>query len=395
MIYLDNSATTRQYDEVSDLIYNLNREVYGNPSSLHTFGGKSSDLIRKSREMISGFFPKSGNVIFTSGGTESDNMALYSTARKLKRRGNKIITSKIEHPAILETCKKLSEDGFEIEYLDVNKKGIIELNELKNAVDDNTILVSIMTVNNETGMIQPVLSAYDIVSTYNKGHDKKIIFHTDAVQGFGKISYQNAPFDLISISGHKFHAPKGVGALYIKSGTNLPAFITGGGQEKGYRSGTENISGIAGLALAAELTYDNFESKRHHLEKLNNRLYNGLKSELKDIFINGVEEIGYKLTDGGKRCASVLNISFLGTRGEVILHTLEQDEIFVSTGSACASNKKTSDSHVLKAMGLSHKEIEGTVRFSLSEFNTEEEIDESIDKISKAVKRFRKLGSFR
>lgn len=395
MIYLDNSATTREYDEVIEQTYRLSKEIYGNPSSLHKFGVESSNLIRKSRTQLENFFSGSGDVVFTSGGTESDNMALHSSTRKLKRRGNKIITTKIEHPAILETCKRLGEEGFEIEYLDVDKNGVFKVEDLKSAIDDKTILVSIMTVNNETGMIQPLLPAYQCVDKFNKENGKKILFHTDAVQGFGKIIYKDAPFDLISISGHKFHAPKGVGALYLKKGTNLPPFITGGGQELGYRSSTENINGIAGIALAAKISYQDLENKQRYLEKLNNHLYSGLKSELDDIFINGSAEIGFGITDGGKRCPAVLNVSFLGTRGEVILHTLEQDEIFVSTGSACASNKKTSDSHVLKAMGLNHKEIEGAIRFSFSEFNTIEEIDICIDRISSAVKRFRKLGSFR
>lgn len=394
MIYLDNSATTCQYDEVTELIYKLSKEAFGNPSSLHMLGFKSADLIREARGRVSKAFPANGEIIFNSGGTEGDNTAILSTARKLRRRGNKIITSKIEHPAVLEPCKKLAEDGFEICYLDVDNTGTIKLDRLKEELDDNVILVTLMSVNNETGMIQPVLAAYDIVKDYNKAHGTNILFHTDAVQAFGKMNLRSVPFDLITISGHKFHAPKGVGAMYVKSGLKLPAFINGGGQENGNRSGTENTQGISGLGLATELAYDNLEEKQLHIINLNNRLREGLMSELDDIIVNSTIDMGVEVSDYGKRFPSVLNVSFLGARGEVILHTLEQDEIFVSTGSACSSHKN-SDSHVLAAMGLGHKEIEGAIRFSISEFNTLEEMDEVAAKVSAAVKRFRRLGSFR
>ena len=394
MIYLDNSATTRQYDEVTDLVYKLSKEAFGNPSSLHTLGLKSAELIREARGRVSKAFPANGEIIFNSGGTEGDNTAIFSTARKLRRRGNKIITSKIEHPAVMETCRKLADEGLDVCYLDVDKSGAIKLESLEDALDDNVILVTLMTVNNETGMIQPVVPAYDIVKTYNKEHGTNIVFHTDAVQAFGKMNLRNVPFDIITISGHKVHAPKGVGAMYMKSGLKLPTFIPGGGQESGHRSGTENTHGIAGLGLATELAYDNLTEKQERLATLNNRLREGIISELDDIIVNGTTEMGFEISDYGKRCPSVLNISFLGSRGEVILHTLEQEEIYVSTGSACSSHKN-SDSHVLAAMGLGHKEIEGAIRFSISEFNTLEEMDEAAAKVSEAVKRFRRLGSFR
>lgn len=394
MIYLDNSATTHQYDEVTELVYKLSKEAFGNPSSLHTLGLRSAELIREARGRVSKALPAMGKIVFNSGGTEGDYTAIFSTARKLRRRGNKIITSKIEHPAVLEACKRMAEDGFEICYIDVDKTGTINLESLQEALDDKVILVTLMAVNNETGMIQPVASAYDIVKAYNKEHGTNTVFHTDAVQAFGKMNLRSAPFDIITISGHKFHAPKGVGAMYMKSGLKLPALILGGGQESGYRSGTENTQGIAGLGLATELAYDNLTEKQKLLAILNNRLREGLISELDDIIVNGTIEMGFEISDYGKRCPSVLNVSFLGSRGEVILHTLEQEEIYVSTGSACSSHKN-SDSHVLAAMGLGHKEIEGAIRFSISEFNTLEEMDEAAAKVSAAVKRFRRLGSFR
>lgn len=394
MIYLDNSATTRQYDEVTELMYKMAKEDFGNPSSLHLLGFEASKLLKASRADCEASFASGGSVIFTSGGTESDNMALASTARKLRRRGNHIITTKVEHPAILETCKRLKEDGFEITYLPVDKTGCINIDDLNASLDDKTILVSIMTVNNEVGTIEPVIDAYRRVQNFSKTNGTGIVFHTDAVQAYGKLSFQEAPFDLVSVSGHKIHGPKGVGLLYMKDGLKLPAYITGGGQERGYRSSTENTTGIAGLALAAKMSYDNHATKMNKLTEVNEYLRKGLFDELDDIELNGPEPMGFALDDAGKRCPSVLNISFHGTRGEVLLHTLEQDGIFISTGSACASNH-TGDSHVLQAMGLDHKGIEGAIRFSFSEFNTIEEMNIVIDRVTSAVKRFRKLGTFR
>lgn len=394
MIYLDNSATTRQYDEVTELMYEVAKNNFGNPSSLHNLGFNSSTMLKEARRDCEEMFGGNGRVIFTSGGTESDNMALYSTARKMRRRGNRIITTKVEHPAILETCKRLKEDGCEIVYLGVDENGYVDPETLKNALDENTILVSMMTVNNEVGTIEPVLESYKAVQAFNKANGTNIVFHTDAVQAYGKISFKDTAFDLISVSGHKFHGPKGIGMLYMRDDLKLPAHITGGGQEAGYRSSTENTPGIAGMALASKLAYQNFDGKMKQLAEVNDYLRKGLFTELKDIELNGPEELGWTLDDAAKRCPSVLNISFHGTRGEVLLHTLEQDEIFISTGSACASNH-TGDSHVLQAMSLDHKEIEGAIRFSFSEFNTIEQMDFVIDKVKTAVNRFRKLGTFR
>lgn len=393
MIYLDNSATTRQFDEVSDFIYKIEKNTFGNPSSLHTMGFDASGLLFDARAQLEETMPE-GKIIFTSCGTEADNMALISGARKMRRRGNKIITTAIEHPAILETCKRLKEDGFEVEYLPCDVDGFVEPQALKAALDEDTIIVSIMSVNNEVGTIEPVIPCYRVVQEFNKEHGTKILFHTDAVQAFGKLDFQDAPFDMISISGHKIHGPKGIGALYVKKGLSIPPYILGGGQEGGFRSGTENVSGIAGLGLAASMACDNLYEKMVNMSKVNEYLRKGLMDSISDVMINGYVSQGYTLLDYGKRCPSVLNLSFLGTRGEVLLHTLEQDGIFVSTGSACHSNK-TGDSHVLKAMSLNHKEIEGAIRFSLSEFNTIEEMDFVIDKVKTAVNRFRRLGSFR
>ena len=393
MIYLDNSATTRQYDEVTEIMGRVAKDNFGNPSSLHKLGFEANNLLKDARNDLEKTFYGNGSVIFTSGGTESDNMALVSVARKMRRRGNKIITTKIEHPAVLETCKRLTEDGFEIVYVDVDVDGYVESQAIKAALDSDTILVSVMSVNNEVGTIEPVLETYRMIQEYNKANGTEIIFHTDAVQAYGKLSFEEAPFDLISVSGHKIHGPKGIGLLYMKKDLKLPPFITGGGQENGYRSSTENMTGIVGLSAAAKISYDDHLNKIKKICEVNDYLKNGLKTELSDIELNGPQELGTSLIDNGKRCPSVLNISFYGTRAEVLLHTLEQDEIYVSTGSACSSHH-TGDSHVLQAMSMNHKEIEGAIRFSFSEFNTISEMDIVIDKVKTAVNRFRKLGTY-
>lgn len=393
MIYLDNSSTTRQYDEVSDLMCRIAKEDFGNPSSLHNLGFRASNILSESREEMADYFYGKGTVVFTSGGTESDNMALISAATKLKRQGSKIITTKIEHPAILETCKRLEHEGFEIEYVETDVDGYVEPQAVTALLDNNTIIVSVMTVNNEVGTIEPVMEIYRIVEDYNRKNARHILFHTDAVQAFGKIAFDEAPFDLISVSGHKIHGPKGVGLLYMKEGVTIPPFITGGGQEGGQRSSTENLPGIAGFSLATKMSYTNLMNKMKKMADVNNYLRDGLMTELKDVDVNGPFDIGFTLVDNGRRCPSVLNMSFYGTRGEVLLHTLEQDEIYVSTGSACSSHK-TGDSHVLSAMSMNHKEIESAIRFSFSEFNTIEEMDIVIERMKNAVNRFRKLGTY-
>lgn len=394
MIYLDNSATTRQYDEVTELMYRAAKDNFGNPSSLHALGFEAGNLLYDARRQVEALLPPAGNTIFTSGGTEGDNMALISAAHKLRRRGNRILTTKVEHPAVLETCKRLADEGFEIEYLDVDVDGYVEEQAVKAAIDDNTIIVSIMTVNNEVGTIEPVFPVSRMIREYNRQHGTEIIFHTDAVQAFGKLPMDTVDADIIVASGHKFHGPKGTGLVYIKKRHKLPPFITGGGQEGGLRSSTENTPGIAGLGLAAEISANDMMMKISRMGIVNNYLLNGLRTEISDIIVNGPEELGYTLQDHGRRCPTVLNVTFEGTRGEVLLHTLEQDGIYVSTGSACSSHK-TGDSHVLSAMSMTHKEIEGAIRFSFSEFNTVEEMDAVIARTKTAVERFRRLGSFR
>lgn len=376
-VYLDNSATTRQYDDVTCQMKEAMDDFYGNPSSLHSLGLASEKKVRGARQALAGTLGvREEEIIFTSGGTESDNMALYGMAHSRRREGNKIITSKVEHPAVLEACKVLEKEGFVVEYIGVDDKCRLDMDQLRASIDDKTILISIMAVNNETGTIMPTAEIGKL-----KG---KAVFHSDAVQGFGKISLKGCGADLITVSAHKVHGPKGVGALYAKKGINLPPFIVGGGQERHMRSGTENVPGIIGFGAACQIAQRDFDDRVAKMAEARNYLLAGICDQIGDIKVNSPQ-------DGA---ASVLNISFLGTRGEVLLHTLEQDQIFVSTGSACSSNKK-GGSHVLAAMGLSDKDIEGAIRFSFSEFNTISEMDYVIDKIKAAVQRFRRLGSFR
>lgn len=376
-VYLDNSATTRQYDRVTAYMKEAMDDFYGNPSSLHSFGLDSEKKVRQARKNIAESLGcGEEEIVFTSGGTESDNTAIFGAARSKKRNGKKIITSKVEHPAVLEACKALENEGYTVEYIGVDSQCRLDMDQLQAAVDDETILISIMTVNNETGTVMPV----DQIAQLKKN----ALFHTDSVQAYGKMKLKAGAADLMSLSAHKIHGPKGMGVLYVRKGVRIPAYLVGGGQERHMRSGTENVPGILGFGLAARIASENLESRLDAMAEAKNYLLAGLQDQIENLRINTPAD----------SVPSVLNVSFLGTRGEVLLHTLEQDGIFVSTGSACSSNKK-GRSHVLAAMGLSDKEIEGAVRFSFREFNTVKEMDYVLEKTKNAVTRFRKLGSFR
>lgn len=371
MIYLDNSATTKQHEKVTETMLTYMQHDFGNPSSLYGLGVTAEKAIKDARKKVMKAIGRSeGSFYFTSGGTEADSMAIFGAAMARKRRGRSIITSKAEHPAVLEACKRLEEQGFHVTYVGVDRQCRLNMEELEKAITEDTILITVMQVNNETGTIMPIDQIAQI--------KQNALLHTDAVQAFGKVKLSEKA-DLLSVSGHKIHGPKGIGGLWIKKGVHIPAFLVGGGQEDGMRSGTENVPAIAGFGTAAEMTVH-----QPAAEEIRSYLLEGLKQEIKEISINSPE-------DG---CPSVLNVSFLGTRAEVLLHTLEQDEIYVSTGSACSSNKK-GQSHVLKAMGLTDQEIEGAIRFSFGRYNTKAEMDIVVDKVKSAVARFRRLGSFR
>lgn len=393
MVYLDNSATTRQYDEVTAVMAEAMRENFGNPSSLHSLGLAAEKALRAARKTLAKATGASEEeLFFTSCGTESDNTVLLGAAQSRKRTGKKIIVSAVEHPAILEAAKKLESLGFELEYIGVDRLCRLKLAQLESAISDDTILVSIMGVNNETGTIMPIERIAEIKDEYNRMHGTDIWLHCDAVQAFGKVSTdlkkEYGGVDFLSASAHKIHGPKGMGLLYAKKGRSIAPFMLGGGQERHMRSGTENTPGIIGFGKAAEIANKRFDERTAAMREAREYLLNALQAEIKDIVINSPQD--------SDACPSVLNVSFMGTRGEVLLHTLEQDGIYVSTGSACSSNHASSKgSHVLNAMGLSPKEIEAAIRFSFSEFNTISEMDYVAEKTKAAVQRFRRLGTFR
>lgn len=372
MIYLDNSATTKPYDEVLDEYNRISKEVYFNPSALHTAGIYAERETEKARKQIYSLMEKKkGRIIFTSGGTESDNMAILGAVYANKNKGNHIITTKIEHKAVLNACEYLEKTGYTVSYIGVNKDGVVDLEELKNAITDKTVLISVMLVNNETGVVQPLNAIKEIAGD--------IIVHTDAIQGFGKVSLKDIDADLISVSSHKIHGPKGVGALYIKDGVKITNINFGGGQEYNLRSGTLNVPGIVGFGKAAEIAYNNFENNVSYLKNLREYVITSLKDKIENVYINGDES-----------SVNIISAAFDNVRGEVLLHELENSEIYVSTGSACNS-KNTKVSYVLDAMKVKHNLAEGTVRISLSVMNTKEEIDEAVLKISEAVSVLRKF----
>ena len=329
-IYLDNSATTAVHPDVVKLMSKIMLEDYGNPSSKHNKGVQAERYLNEAGETLASILKcDKKEILYTSGGTESDNMAFIGTALANKRRGNHIITTMIEHPAILETTVFLEKNGFEITYLPVDATGRVSLEALKEALKPETILVSIMYANNEVSIVEPIAEAAAMVKEYNP----EIIFHTDAVQAFGKyrIIPKRENIDLMSVSAHKLHGPKGVGFLYIKDKTKINPIIFGGGQQKGMRSGTENVPGIAGMALAVEKIYQNLEAENDRLYALKDRFIQGV-TRIEDVRINGLM--------GRDSAPHVVSVSIGGIRSEVLLHSLEDRGICVSAGSACSSNKE-------------------------------------------------------
>lgn len=387
-VYLDNSATTRQSDEVTDAMLQMMREDFGNPSSLHRMGVTAENSLKHARKQTArSLGVREDEIYFTSGGTESNNTAIFGAFEARKRTGNKIITSKIEHPAVLEACRKLERLGVQVSYLDVGKDGLVDLSQMKRELDGNTVLITVMHVNNELGTVEPLAEIGRLKQEAEKEWGREILFHTDAVQSYGKVAMDisGCGVDMLSVSGHKIHGPKGIGAVYIKSGIHIPSFIYGGGQERGFRSGTENLPAIVGMGYAAQLAAASRTKKMEELGRLKERLKNGIQDSIGDIRINSPRD--------GLCSSAILNISFMGCRGEVLLHMLEQKDIYVSTGSACSAHKR--GSHVLEAIHLTPDEVEGAVRFSLSDDNTEEQIDYTIKELTAAVESQRRLrGAF-
>ncbi len=378
-VYLDNSATTKCFKDVAELMTKIMCEDYGNPSSMHNKGMQAEIYIRNAKDIIArNLKVNEKEILFTSGGTESDNIALIGSAMANYRAGRHLITTKIEHPAILQTMKYLEEQGFEVTYLPVDKYGIIRLEDLEKAITKDTILVSIMHTNNEIGALQPIEEAGRLIKQINP----KIIFHVDAVQGFGKfrIHPKKMNIDLLSVSGHKIHGPKGVGFLYINEKIKIKPIIYGGGQQKGMRSGTENVPGVAGLAKAVEMIYADLDENIEKLHRLKEHFIAGIE-QIPEIKINGLT--------GRESAPHIVSVSIRGIRSEVMLHALEEKGIYISAGSACASNKpQTSDT--LKAIGVEKELLDSTIRFSFSEFTTQEEIDYTLQAMNEIIPMLRR-----
>ena len=373
-VYFDNSATTRCYDSVKDIVVKTMTEDFGNPSAMHLKGVEAEKYVKEATKTIAGILKvQEKEILFTSGGTESDNLALIGGALANKRNGNHIIITSVEHAAVSQPVAFLQEQGFEITYLPVDAQGRVKMSALEAVLRPDTIMVSTMLVNNEVGAVMPVEEIAKMV------HEKspKALYHVDAIQGFGKyhIYPKRMGIDLLAVSGHKIHGPKGVGFLYINEKVKIIPQILGGGQQSGMRSGTDNVPGIAGLGVAAKMMYQNFDEKAEHLYQLKERMAEGL-SKMNDVVINGMP-----VREGAPH---ILSVSFLGIRSEVLLHTLEDRNIYVSAGSACSSHKRK-PSATLSAMGMSNAQIENTVRISFSEENTLEEVDYCLEVLNEVL----------
>lgn len=372
-VYLDNSATTPVLTDVAGVMSRVLTDTYGNPSSLHRKGVEAERLKTEARRLLaSAIGADDSEVIFTSGGTEANNLAVKGTARRRIRRGRHLVTSKTEHPSVLYAFRALEAEGFAVTYLDVDKFGRLEPEQVAEAVGPETILVSLMHVNNETGTVHPVES----IGRRIKERNRDTFFHVDAVQSFGKLPVRPAGWqaDLVSFSAHKIHGPKGVGALYRRDGVPFEPLLHGGDQEKGIRPGTENMAGIVGFAEAARQTLRDRESRLAHLAGLKKRFLAGVLADIPAVSVNSPE-------DGAPY---IINITVAGIKGEVLVHAMEEQGIYLSTGSACHSHR-ADPSHVLLAMGKKEAEIEASLRISFSALNTEDEIDYTLEKLRETV----------
>lgn len=380
-VYLDYSATTPVKKEVLDAMIPYFTEKFGNPSSLYAIGLSAKSELAEARERVAKLMGADGREIyFTSCGTEADNWAVIGAAKAKKAKGNHIITTKVEHHALLHTCEYLEKEGYEVTYLDVDSKGLINLDDLEKAITDQTILISIMFANNEIGTIQPIREVAQIARKHN------ILFHTDAVQAFGNVSIDvhELGIDMMSVSAHKIYGPKGVGALYIRKGVLIPNLLHGGAQENKRRAGTENMAGIMGFAKAVELAQANLEAHIQQVTELRNYFAKGLLNQLEDIEVNG---------DMEKRLPGNLNVVFNYAEGEALLLYMDAKGIAASTGSACSSASFT-PSHVLRAIGLPLEKVYSSIRFTVGDFTTKEDIDYAIESIVEIVNKLRGFSAF-
>ncbi|MFP4015883.1 MAG: cysteine desulfurase NifS [Halanaerobiales bacterium] len=380
-IYLDHAATTPVAPEVYKAMEPYLKEFYGNPSSVYQTGQQVARAVSEAREKVARMInADEREIIFTAGGTESDNMAIKGAAFALKDKGRHIITSSIEHHAVLHTCQQLEKKfGYEITYLDTDKKGLVDPEDVRNAIRDDTILISIMMANNEIGTIEPIKEIAEIVK------NKDIYFHTDAVQAVGQIpiDVKELGIDMLSMSAHKLNGPKGVGALYLKRGTKITTLITGGAQERDRRGGTENVPGIVGFAKAVEIAYENMEEKVAHLRKLRDRLINGIEENIDQVILNGPRD--------ERRLPNNVHFCFRYIEGEAILLNLDMLGIAASSGSACTSGS-LDPSHVLLSIGHPHEIAHGSLRLTLGLGNTEEDIDYVLDILPGVIKKIRDMS---
>ena len=380
MIYLDNAASTKIQDDVLQEMLPYLKEQFGNPSSIHRYGRMAQKAVQKARKQVASLINADpSEIFFTSGGTESNNTVLYGIAKKIP--DSRIITSSIEHDAILEPCRKLEKEGFEVVYLPVDNQGMINPTNLSKAITENTSLVSIMFGNNEVGTLQPISELVKIC------HERKIPFHTDAVQVAGKIpiDVKELGIDLLSLSSHKIYGPKGIGALYINKEIKINPIILGGGQEKGLRSGTENVANIVGFGKACELAKNNLSENSKKMEELRNYLSKNILKQIHEVTLNGHPE---------KKLPNNVHLTFLGVNGEDLLIKLDENGIAASTGSACSVQIQKA-SHVLQAMGFSHEQITGSLRLTVGILNTFDEMDKTIEILKKVVGELRSVSPFK
>lgn len=373
-IYLDNNASSMVAPEVFEAMAPFFNRYYGNAGSVHRMGILADRVLYESRKKIlQALMAEAHQVVFTSGGTESNNLAVIGAALAKRKRGKHIVTTGVEHPAVLEPLRLLEQQGFEVSYINPREDGIIHTEDIVGSLRPDTILVSVMHINNETGALHPI----EEIARAVKNKNPECLVHSDGVQAIGKIKPSLSLVDFYAVSGHKFHAPKGIGALIIREGARLMPVIYGGGQENGYRSGTENITGIIGLTKALELAYENFDEKIFHYKKLREGLLRGLEG-LEDVVQNSPANSTPQTT----------NISFLSIPGDILLNSLSESGVYVATGSAC-SHKKQRQSHVLQAMGISEERIDSSIRFSFSRYTTIQEIEETVGRIRELVPKLR------